>query len=335
MTTTLVEEMAAARLEWTSTQIMSWYPRQDLLTQLRTSLKTQADWVGNEAFGSQVRDDVATGGMHDPLAWANRRLELPARGWVITGIRYRGRNITRPFIDVIATTAPPTLGLIAQTIVPAYAPFRPLCFRVQVADAADLLQQTRSDHRFGVGCAVDMHVIAGTLTYMKMQALPWSYRGVRLNPADPAVLAQRANTIYRQLAQQNPETTLWATPENVDSLGACAEEGMLFEVTVDGAPAGVVAAARHDAHGMRGFSVDELCLDQTHRGNGLAQAVLRHLVERLPHAAGDVLWGTIHPSNAPSLRNALSMGRRQVATDVWITPSDLSGMPTTSRPSAP
>lgn len=88
-----------------------------------------------------------------------------------------------------------------------------------------------------------------------------------------------------------------------------------------------MAAVRDDAHGVRGFSVEELCLDRAHRGNGSAPAVLRHLVERLPQVVGDVLWGTIHPANAPSLRNALSMGRLQVAADVWITPADLPGMP--------
>lgn len=335
MTTSLLQEMAAARLEWTSEQITSWYPRQELLTQWGTSLKTQADWVGDQGFGRQFRNDVATGGVHDPLAWANRRLDLPGGGWVVTGIRYRGRDIARPFIDVVATTAPPTLdGLssIAQTVMPAYAPFRPLCLRVQVPDAADLVQQTRSDPRFGAGCAVDMHVVAGILTEIETQALPRSYREVSLNPADPLLLAERAGTIYRQLAQQDPETTLWATPENADSLRACAEERLLFEVTVDGTRAGVVAAVRYDAHGMRGFSVEELCLDQAHRGNGHAQAVLQHLVQRLPRAAGDVLWGTIHPANVPSLRNALSIGRRQVAADAWITPSDLPGMPATSSP---
>ncbi len=74
MTTTLVEQMAAARLEWTSSQITSWYPRQDLLTQLRTSLQTQAAWVGNEAFGSQFRDDVE-------LAVCAIRWRGPTGGW--------------------------------------------------------------------------------------------------------------------------------------------------------------------------------------------------------------------------------------------------------------
>lgn len=333
MTTSLLEEMAVARLEWTSGPITSWYSTQDLLRQLVASLRTQADWVGDQGFGRQFRDDVGADGVTDPLAWANRRLDLPDGGWVVTGIRYRGRDTTRPYIDVIATTAPPTpdgLAFIARTIVPTYAPFRPLCLRVQVPDAADLIGQTRGDDRFGEGCAVDMHVVVGMLTDLNRRALARSHREVRLTQVDPVLAADRAVTIYSELARQNPGSILWATPETADALKECAEQGLLFEVEISGTPAGVVAAMRYDAHGMRGFSIEELCLDQRHRGNGHAQAVLRHLAERLPPTAGDVLWGTIHPANTPSLRNALSVGRRQVATDVWITPSDLPGMPTTS-----
>lgn len=91
-----------------------------------------ADLVGNEGLGSQFRDDVGTFGIRDSLAWGNRRLQLRDGGWAFTGIRYRGRDITRPFIDVVASTAPPTLeglALIAQTIVPTYAPFELLCLR--------------------------------------------------------------------------------------------------------------------------------------------------------------------------------------------------------------
>lgn len=215
MTTTLLDEMAAARLPWISSQLASWYSGQALLAQLHTSLRTQADWVGNEAFGRRFRDDVGTDGVHDPLAWANQRLDLADGGWVVTGIRYRGRDIARPFIDVVAATAPPTLdglALIAQTVVPAYASFRPLCLRVEVPYAADLVEQTRGGCRFGEGCAVDMHVVAGTLTDLKMRALPRSYEEVSLHLADPVVLAERVSTIYGRLAQQNPETTLWATP---------------------------------------------------------------------------------------------------------------------------
>ena len=70
---------------------------------------------------------------------------------------------------------------------------------------------------------------------------------------------------------------------------------------------------------------------------GLLLAVLRgevgggptvqRLVEELPARPRDVLWGTIHPANAPSLRNALSVGRVQVGGYVWVAPAGWPGMP--------
>ncbi len=119
---------------------------------------------------------------------------------------------------------------------------------------------------------------------------------------------------------------MWARAEDAESLAACADEGLLFEVLLDGEPAGVVAAVRDDAHGMSGFSVEELCLDADSRGRRLAPGVLQRLVDELPAEDGDVLWGTIHPDNAPSLRNSASVGREVVGGYAWVTPAGLRGM---------
>ena len=119
---------------------------------------------------------------------------------------------------------------------------------------------------------------------------------------------------------------MWARAEDAESLAASADEGLLFEVLLDGEPAGVVAAVRDDAHGMSGFSVEELCLDTVRRGRRLAPGVLQRLVDELPAEDGDVLWGTIHPDNAPSLRNSVSVGREVVGGYAWVTPAGLPGM---------
>ncbi len=73
--------------------------------------------------------------------------------------------------------------------------------------------------------------------------------------------------------------------------------------------------------------MQELCLDAGHRGRRLAPAILQRLVDELPADEGDVLWGTIHPGNEPSLCNALSIGRELVGGYVWVTPAGLPGMP--------
>jgi L-amino acid N-acyltransferase YncA len=133
--------------------------------------------------------------------------------------------------------------------------------------------------------------------------------------------------VYAALGAIEPGLPTWAGPEDEESLRACADQGLLFEVFVDGEPAGVVAGVRADDHAMRGFSVQELCLDPEHRGRRLAPATVQRLVDEVPADDGDVLWGTIHPANVPSLRNALSVGRVMVGGYVWVTPRGWPGMP--------
>lgn len=326
---TPAETLALARLGWTSPTICSWYAEAALQQNLRVGMQGEADRLGNADFGQGFRDGVGIGGPEDPLAWANRHLDLPGGGWAVTGIRFRGTDTARPFVDVVATSAPPTpdgLAEVASAVVPAYRDFAPLSLRVDAPDGPALVEDLRDDPRFGAGCAVDLHVVAGLVAALRRRRRATAYPSVRLRAGDPEALATRVAEIYSELGRHEPSLAMWANPEDLESLSECAAEGLLFEVIADGAPAGVVAGLRYDAHGMTGFSVQEICLDAAHRGRRLAPAVAQRLVDELPARPDDVVWGTIHPANAPSLRNALSTGRVLVGGYVWVTPAELAGM---------
>lgn len=328
--TDLVDEMAEVRLGWTSATIRTWYAEPDLRHHLRSGLAVEVERLENADFGRELREGVGIRGPEDPLDWANRRFELPDQGWAVTGIRFRGRDARRPFVDVVATTAPPTpdgLAVVADAVAPAYRAFAPLCLRVDAPDARELVEQLTGDPRFGAHCGIDMQVVAGLVEQLRMRPRASAYSRVRLRVGKPRELARRVSEIYGELAVREPELATWAKPEDFDSLSQCAEEGLLFEALADDGPAGVVAALRSDAHAMVGFSVQELCLDAAHRGQHLAPAIVQRLVDELPAGSDDALWGTIHPANTPSLRNALSIGRTFVGGYVWVTPARLPGMP--------
>jgi hypothetical protein len=230
---------------------------------------------------------------------------------------------------VVATTEPPGpdgLVAVAAAVLPYFVSFHPLCLRVDAPDPAGLAERLAADERFGPRCSVDQYVVAGPVAELRGRPRASSYEVVSLLPGEAAALAARAAAIYAELARRNPDLLMWARAEDAESLAACADEGLLFEVLVDGEPAGVVAAVRDDAHGMSGFSVEELCLDADRRGRRLSPGVLQRLVDELPAADGDVLWGTIHPDNAPSLRNSRSIGREVVGGYAWVTPAGLPGM---------
>ena len=311
----LLAEMARARLAWTAPAIREWYDDDRLLRQLATGLAAERARVDDEEFGASFRDGVGLHSGTSPLEWANRRVQLPGGGWAVVGIRFRALDVARPFVDVVATTAPPTddgVAEVAEAVLPYFAQFEPLCLRVEPPGPS------------AVDGDVDQHVVAGQVDALRAWSRAASYDTVALRPGDPEALTEWAAAIYAALP---PDRGTWATPEDQDSLQHCADEGLLFEVVVDGTSAGVVAAIRDDRHGMSGFCVEEICLDGAWRGRGLAAGVVQRLVDVLPADDGDVLWGTIHPDNRPSLRNALSVGRRIVGGYVWVTPPGLPGMP--------
>ncbi|MEO6511902.1 MAG: GNAT family N-acetyltransferase [Nocardioides sp.] len=313
--TDVLGDLARARLEWVPPPVRRWYDEERLLRQLASSLEAEAGRVGDEAFGASFRDDVGLAVETTPAQWANRRFELASGGWVVVGIRFRGLDVARPFVDVVATTAPPTaegLAEIADAVLPSYELFAPLAVRIEPPDPAH------------VDGTVDQYLVAGRVEALRTWRRSPSYAAVTLRSGKPGAMAELAARVYAGLPQGRER---WASAESEDSLQDCAEEGLLFEVIVEDTSAGVVAAVRDDRHGMSGFGVEELCLDATWRGRGLAAGAVQRLVDALPAEEGDVLWGTIHPDNAPSLRNALSVGRQIVGGYVWVTPAGMPGMP--------
>ncbi|MEJ5867994.1 hypothetical protein WDV85_09615 [Pseudokineococcus sp. 5B2Z-1] len=243
-----------ARSAWTSSTVRGWYSEQDLRRHLRAALADEARRVGDADFGRGFRDAVALLDVPDPLDWANRVVELPGGGWVVTHLRFRLGDVIRPFVDVVATTAPPTpdgLALVTDTVLPTYAPFRPVSLRLEVPDGADLLAALGSDERFG-RCGPALHVVAGRVEDLRRRPRALSYPSVRLRPADPGGAAERAEVTYAELAAGRPQSRPWAAAKSIASLSECAEQGLLFDVVVDGLSAGVVAAVRDDDHGLVG-----------------------------------------------------------------------------------
>jgi L-amino acid N-acyltransferase YncA len=322
--------MAAAHNRWTAARLSAWYSAEQRATRSREAMQGQAAWVGDVRFGRTFRDKVGSAAVEvsDPLAWANRVIELPGGHWCVTGVRFRGLDVTRPFVDVVATSLPPkadALAALSAVVVPQYTEFEPRALRVQAPAPDELVAAVCADTRFA-GAAVDQYIVAGLVSELLERAKVADYDRVALRPTVPDASGQAIATMYAQLQNELPDLPQWATPSTVEELEECAAEGLLFEATVDGATAGAIAARRDDDHGMTGFVVQDIVLGGAHRGRRLAPALLQRLLGELPANVGDALWGSIHPDNQPSLRNARSVGREIVGGYVWITPQGLTGL---------
>lgn len=311
---------------WVSEEIQQWSPawRENLTRWLKPDLAL----IGDAVWGAQIRDLVKLP-IPDPLAWANRRIELANGQWVIAGIRFRGRDVEKPFVDIFATSLPHTpAGVEALTeVLPHFKEFAPLCLRVNLPESTLFAAQLSQAEEFHGDAELDLLIVASPVDEMKTRPHALLFDATTLIPSSAQHAAKLTAEIYESLTTSRPQLCEWATPADAQSLQEAAQQRLLFEICVHGETAGIIAAERQDAYGFTGFCMQEIALNTAHRGRGIGVAALQHLVRALDATPHDLLWGHIHPGNIPSLHNAEASGRKIVTSHVWLTPTGYPGMP--------
>ncbi|MBA5243550.1 hypothetical protein [Corynebacterium haemomassiliense] len=289
----LLDQMTNAYEAWMPQQLREWYTADQRRELAVKEMRPQAEHTADVDFGAGFRDHLKPLGgpdMSDPLAWANRRVEFADGHWCVAGIRFLGLDPEKPFVHVVATSVPPQLALLdayAEQLHREFADFGPLAIRFELPNPPE-------------DADIDQWIIAGLVSGLRRKPRRPQHERVRLTPADPAETAGYADEVLGNVAKQLPEVRTWTEAATLEQLQRCADTGALREIEVDGQRAGIIAAARDDANGMRGFQVYEFLLDDNARGRGLAPAAMQLLCDVLPAQTGDTLWG----------RCTWAMGRR-------------------------
>lgn len=249
-------------------------------------IEVELERLDNKKFGAAVRDNVGTIPVKDPFAWANRVVWCEDQ-WVFAGIRFRDRDLNFPFVDVFASSMPPTpqnLEQIAQLVIEQFSAFNPLCARVCVRQPDAFAQYP-----------VDQYVFAGQVN----------------QPQD----TDGDFSLESGVTHLPREATAWYRPASAEEL---ADSTHSYSVMLNGQPIGVVAANREQQFGIDGYYITDLYLEQGHRGCGYGTKTLVALAAKLP--AGAQVFGTIDARNTASMRNAASAGRKIVGGYLWVIP---------------
>lgn len=230
-----------------------------------------------------------------------QRIVQTSRGAALTGIRMRGGDVGRPFVDILAADG--ALDEIVGAALEDLAVFRPTVARVRAPGMAP----PRGLGPYDV--TVDQWVCAGRVA-----------RGsgpVGLLPVDDPEEALRfARSAYEAWWAARPELRDEIHPLDRGQLDACAAAGGAFWITVGAARVGLLCAVPATDREWAGWLVVEEVIAPSHAGRGLAAAAQRALSGRLDEP---VVWGTISGINEASLRTAARVGRPRVGAWWWVT----------------
>lgn len=268
-----------------------------------------AEWLA-----AQVRlvDDVDfarefTAHMHLPgvteLEYSHR-LVRTSRGDLLGGIRFYGRDISRPFVEVLAHDFD-DLRALADCVRKEWSNFGVRYLRVRtrprlLTERPDVtLDKTIHVARYGTMTPADDRVTLGRFDTAE--------QAVDLIAARYAQLADTDPTLSRNLSRSDPDDIRrW---HEADQLRA-----IMFQDRVIGALAVVPGAVGWIAGGV----VHEEVMDTRHAGRGYAASAQAAWAQFMAADCTQLLIGTIDRHNHASRATALRAGRSRLLDDVFV-----------------
>ncbi|TQK31204.1 hypothetical protein [Arthrobacter sp. SLBN-53] len=261
----------------------------------------------DEAFARSFSDHIDLPGVSssDYL----QRVIRTERGDLLGGIRFRGRNIDRPFVEIIAHTFDDVDDL-ARCVAAEWSEFAPKALRLR----------TRPGVLAGPGIVVDQTVHAA-----RCRDLGEPDHRIGLTPfarAEDAVdlVQTRYRTLIPSLAQN-------VTAADAEDLHAWHAAGQLHAITVADMAVGVFAVRPGRIYWIPGAEIHEEVVDTAHAGNHYASHAQRRWAADISADVDEYLIGTIDGLNIASRRTAEYAGRKRVLDLAFIalTPIRKSG----------
>jgi RimJ/RimL family protein N-acetyltransferase len=278
--------------------VRSWYDETQVVENARAWLAPELRLVGDLEHAREFQALCPRPGVAAE-DYANRIVPLGDGADALAGVRFRPAK-GRFFVDLVAATRPvrdaAELARTARRLGVAFAAFDPGWIRVYATDEALAL---------AAAGAVGDFVLAARVA--DLRAVP-PRRGVTVVRRSAAEVHARYALVYAAFHAEAPRNAALAHVEDFDTVARWEKDGGVFEVLLDGAPAGFCGARRWDRYGVRGWCAAEIILERPFRGRGIAADVHRAMARAIDAAAGDAMWADVHEENAASLRAGLRAG---------------------------
>lgn len=252
-----------------------------------------------------VKRRAARFGVSEELAKETLR-EIPGRGKLIVGLRYRKLNPNFPFahltpgFDILSRDIEPLKQLVPQW----YQGLSLKGFTLRTAPA--LVPPVGFEHW--------SHALFGHTSEVPALEIQ---RGLEIRWETSCDFFTEYDREYKNFLRQNPEKNAFLHAEDRESLEEAIKGKRLLSLYDQQGWAGVISGREQDFYGLGCLYIFEIFLVERLRGKGIAAPFearfLRDLSARFPF-----VYGHISNANPASLRTAKSLGRREVESELFI-----------------
>ncbi|KQY02967.1 hypothetical protein ASD37_25845 [Mycobacterium sp. Root135] len=270
-----------------------------------------ADWLDGEfakvddpAYVSVFTDHVSLPGV-EPDDYAHRVVET-SRGALLGGIRFYGRDVGRPFVEVVGHDFD-DLDALRDCVHREWSPFAARFARLRARPG------TLCGPRVLLDCGVHL------ARYRDMPAPDGRVSLAPFEDVDDAIAMLRRR--YERLAVDDPDLARNVSPADPDDVREWHSAGQLQAIMLcDSAieAIGVFAAAPGRVGWIDADEINEEVVDADYAGHGYAASAQRAWASRPANHGDRMLVGTVDRLNEVSRRTAERAGRPRVLDDVFL-----------------
>lgn len=268
---------------------------------VRTWLAAEFARVDDAEFAREFSAHVRLPGVVD--GDFNHRLVTSARGDLLGGIRFYGRDIARPFVDIVCHSFG-DLDELAECVAAEWAEFAAPWARLYA----------RPGEQYPPGALQDLTVYVARCAEMTCPDHRVTLTAFR-DPQDAVNLVQQR---YLDLAAEHPELARRVTPADPADISDWHDTGFLHAVTVDDSVVGALAVAPGSVLWIDGYEINEEVILTSSAGNGYAAAAQSAWAHRTGSDPESLLVGTIDGRNHASRRTAARAGRHAVLDATFL-----------------
>ena len=231
-----------------------------------------------------------------------RILEVENEKFIVAGIRFRGLNVNKPFVSIIANfeITSDKLSDLAKLIKKNFSIFKPFAFQFHLPSEVELIAPDLGIDRYTIAGAIE------DLIDYKLPERPETVEIVELNNTDFYDEYIAEYTIFHK---KNHELRDEVKPESLEVFKEAINNHLLYKVIIENEYAGIIAGAVSDYYGIHGVCIIEEILYDSFKGKGFGVYLQKEFAKKLQDRH-QLLWGTISSLNHSSLKTAFRNGRK-------------------------
>lgn len=263
----------------------------------------------------------------NPSEYKTRLINCDNGNIALCGIRFRGMDISQPFVTVTTTLKPlsiNSINVLVDNISMAFEAFKPQYVQFYIPSYLDIEPEDFPSAHW------DNRILANslyTLTENAVQdiACP-SHTKCELLSANSLTFYNQYEMAYNKLLDDFPQHAVMMELKLIEDMRTWVDQSFVNLLYVNDELAGVIIVEPDNSLGMTGFYIIENMIFSEYRGQGLGkwmqQAMIYQLVnnqsKQSKRQKTDMLFGTIHFDNTSAIQCAKSIGRGDIGGYLWV-----------------